>query len=103
MAATRDEIAQWFREGLGQGATHLIVVCDTFDYEDYPVYVMPGESSVDVAREHGKDDHNGVPTLPNADMEKVMEVYALHLGMDAQLAEDRAFNFDGPPAQAATA
>ena len=25
------------------GATYLIVVCDEFDYTNYPVYVMPDE------------------------------------------------------------
>ena len=43
MPATRDEILAWFDRGAALGATHMIVVCDTFSYEDYPVFVMPGE------------------------------------------------------------
>lgn len=43
-AATRDEIVEWTQEGRRQKAAYLIVVCDTFDHDDYPVYVKPGES-----------------------------------------------------------
>lgn len=39
---TREDIERWLNDA-PKGATHMIVVCDTFDYEDYPVYVMPGE------------------------------------------------------------
>lgn len=40
---TREDIARWI-ENAPKQATHMIVVCDTFDYEDYPVYVMPEEN-----------------------------------------------------------
>ena len=40
---TKHEIAQWFDRGVSEGATHMIVVCDTFDHEDYPVYVTPSD------------------------------------------------------------
>lgn len=41
MSCTQEEIRAWLLEGKAQGATHTIIVCDTFDYEDYPVHVMP--------------------------------------------------------------
>jgi hypothetical protein len=66
MAAQRLDILCWFDEGVRKGATHLIVVCDTFNYEDYPIYVMPGEDARKKAAE--KDGSN---------MQKVMEVYDL--------------------------
>lgn len=31
---------QWLKEGKLKGAKYLIVVCDTFDYSDYPVYAF---------------------------------------------------------------
>lgn len=34
----------WIQDAHRQKATHLIVVMDTFDYEAYPVVVLPGES-----------------------------------------------------------
>jgi len=78
MATTREDIALWFKEGQQQGATHMIVACDTFDWEDYPVYVSPQE---DVRKKV-------------AEQEKVMEVYSLSKSLDMQLNEYRAFHYD---------
>jgi hypothetical protein len=82
-AAGMDDLDRWFEEGLRRGATHLIVVCDTFSREDFPVYVMPGESSREVAaRYHGVEMHG------------VHEVYRLSLDKASQLAERRALHHD---------
>ena len=32
MATTKEEIGKWFDSGVKQGATHLLVVCDTYDW-----------------------------------------------------------------------
>lgn len=61
-----NEIWEWIDEGRLYGATHLISVCDTFSYVDYPVFVMPGESVDEVrSRYDGKNMHlvNGVIPL----------------------------------------
>lgn len=86
MAATRQDINRWFEQGLNEGATHMIVVCDTFDYEDYPVYVSPGSNAREVAAQLGSQS-----------MQQVMEVYAMHLDKAAQLMEFRAFHYDDAP------
>jgi hypothetical protein len=78
---TQNEISQWFDRGVKKGATHMIVVCDTFDYEDYPVYVFP------------EDDVDKLYDTHNENMQKVMEVYNLKMNKDVQLKECRAFNF----------
>ena len=78
MATTREDIARWFNEGQKQGATHMIVVCDTFDWEDYPVYVSPQENVRKKTAEQGK----------------VMEVYSLSKSLNMQLNEYRAFHYD---------
>ena len=36
-------VQTWIPEAERRGATHLLDVCDTFDYEHYPVYVMPDD------------------------------------------------------------
>jgi hypothetical protein len=87
MTTTRAEIRRWFDNAKAAGATHMLVVCDTFDYDDYPVDVMPGECVRAVAAAH-----NG----PN--MTRLMEVYAMHLDRETQLAEGRAFHYEYPPA-----
>lgn len=82
MAATRSDIERWFKSGVAQGATHLIVVCDTFDWEDFPVYVMPNQDARTTTALH--DGHN---------MEQVMECYNLRMDMEFQLNEHRAFHY----------
>lgn len=82
MAATKQDIRGWFEKGIENGATHLIVVCDTYDHDDYPVYVEPSE---DVRKRHA--DFNG------KNMQKVMEVYNLSQNMEEQLNEHRAMRF----------
>lgn len=82
MAATRKEIREWFLEGKKKKATHLIVVCDSFSYEDYPVFVSKEE-----------DVHKVFEEYNDKDMQKVMEVYNLSLGLEEQMKEHRAFNF----------
>lgn len=80
MATTRAEISKWFDEGVAKGATHMIVVCDTFDYEDYPKFVMSGEDAQKQASGLGN-------------MQRLMEVYNLSMDKDAQLNEHRARNY----------
>lgn len=82
MAASRQDIIDWFAEGVASDCTHMIVVCDTFDYDDYPVFVFANE---DVHKVYEKYNGNN--------MQKVMEVYDLSMDRDPQLAEFRAFNF----------
>jgi len=81
MAISRAEIQVWFDDGVKKGATHMIVLCDTFDWEDYPHYVMPGSDP----REY----------KPGS-MQKVMEVYAMHLDRDSQINERRSFHYETP-------
>lgn len=86
MATAQDEIRRWLAAAAKENATHLIVVCDTFDHSDYPVSVLPGQ---DVRTEYDKYD--------SKNMQRVMEVYALHLSIEDQLNERRAFHFEVKP------
>lgn len=83
MAASREDISGWFDRAKAKGATHMLVVCDTFDWDDYPVEVMPGQDVRKIA-----EQHNG----PN--MTKLMEVYALHADKTEQMNKRRCFNYD---------
>ena len=81
MVTTREMIQEWWTRGKAQNATHMIIVCDTFDHEDYPVFVMPGE-----------DVHQKVAEYNGPNMQRVMEVYNFAMKFEKQLAEYRAFN-----------
>jgi len=63
--------------------THMIVVCDTFSWEDYPVFVTRDQDVREVEAEY--DDVN---------MQRIMEVYSLSMDIEKQLAEKRAFHYD---------
>lgn len=74
----------WLMDAREQGATHMVVVCDTYDHTDYPVRVMPEE-----------DVHQVVEKYKGRDMQRVMEVYWLGGNLDEQLGADRCFTY-GP-------
>lgn len=87
MAASLEDIKRWVKEGARKKSnTHVLIVCDCFDYDDYPVYVTKDQDVRKVAQEH-----NG----PN--MTKLMEVYSLtgkHT-VDEQFKQaGRVFNYD---------
>jgi hypothetical protein len=82
MGTSKEDIREWIKEGQAQGATHMLVVCDTFDWDDYPVYVMPTE-----------DVHNKYTHYNGPNMQKVMEVYNLNKDINKQVNEHRAFEF----------
>lgn len=83
MATTREDIKEWCERGIKEGATHMIVVCDTFDWEDYPVYVKKGEDAKKKYEQYAS----------GANMQKVMEVYNLTKDLTAQLSKHRNFEF----------
>lgn len=84
MAASKSDIREWFKQGVKDKATHMIIVCDSFDWDDYPVYIT---STAKVAKEYCDS------MTTNNNMQQVMEVYNLSMDMDSQLAEHRANNF----------
>jgi len=82
MATIREDISKWLQRGISSGATHLIVATDTYDYEDYPVLVMPGE-----------DVRLMVDEIRSKSMTRVMEVYSYSLPLEPQIEAVRAFNY----------
>jgi hypothetical protein len=78
MGTTLEDLKEWFARGKEEKATHMIVVCDTFDHEDYPVYVTEKES----IRERVAH-YNG----PN--MQRIMEVYSYKKAFDKQKQNGR--------------
>lgn len=79
MVATREQLQDWFKTAEGHRATHLIVACDTFDMNAccYPIYV--GTEDDVVAKEAACGD-------------RIMEIYKIELGWDAQSGSTRVRN-----------
>lgn len=83
MGTTVQMLREWFDEGVEEKATHMIIVCDTFDYEDYPVFVKQSENVRTVAA-----GYNGQT------MQRIMEVYDLRMNKESQFASGkRNFNY----------
>ena len=79
---TTNDIRNWLLEGQQQKATHCIIVCDTFDYEDYPVYVTKRQ-----------DVHEIEKRYSGVNMQQVMEIYNLKKSLDSQLNQRFCFNY----------
>lgn len=77
-AATISDISFWFDRGVIDGRRFMVIICDKFDWEDYPEYF----DSEDAARS----------TMSNpGTMHKFMEAYDLKADKALQMAA-RRFN-----------
>lgn len=79
---TKNDIRRWLQEGKEKGATHVIVMSDTYDYVYYPVHVMPGNNPREVGKKESGNDIS------------VKEVYSLSLDIEVQLAEQVAIHYE---------
>jgi len=75
---TANDIREWLNN-VDEGATHMVVVCDSFDYEDYPKYTT--------------DPRGVVRNCTYQNMQRAMEVYDLRKDIEEQIAQSRAWNF----------
>jgi hypothetical protein len=78
---SQSDIRSWFKRGVEDGYEFMLIVCDTYDYGDFPVYTDK-ETFDERYAMHSNPKH----------MSKIMEVYNLKMDMESQLAEHRAFN-----------
>lgn len=76
---SKADIRRWLGEAETKRASHMLVICDTFDWSDYPVYVFSAEEAATLAETPGE-------------MQKIMEIYSLSLDLESQLNEHRARN-----------
>lgn len=83
MAATRQDIERWLTVDVPDKATHMAVVCDTYDWSDYPVYISEGEDAYKAVEKYRKGEN----------MTQLMEVYNLKMDIQAQLNQSRVFNY----------
>lgn len=83
MAASYDDIKRWLYVGNTGKNSHMIVVCDTYDWDDYTVHVLKDENIWEKI-EH----YNG------RNMQKIMEIYNYNLDLEEQLNQGRAYNIE---------
>ena len=74
---SHETIQQWCREKFKAGSTHMLVICDTYDYEQYPC----GLTAADFwDRYRHYDGHN---------MQRIEGVYALTATGGTPIGPDR--------------
>ncbi len=81
---TKEEIRKIVMHGNTGEYSHVIICCDTFDYEDYPVYIKYGEDIKTIIANY--NDYNK--------MSKVMEIYNYNLDLEKQLKETRSYHIE---------
>lgn len=77
---TKRTIREWLAEGKRLSATHVLSVSDTYDWEDYPVYVLSSQDVLKTIKDY------------SSNMQRINEVYNLSLDIEKQLNESRAYN-----------
>ncbi len=55
LGAGPDLVKEWIIEGFNRGAECILIVSDSFDRHDYPVYVMPGDDIDDIKEKNTGD------------------------------------------------
>ena len=89
IAAGKEDLRQWFVEGVEKGAEYMLIVYDRMDYPDKPdspYYAESEDRARSILREFNSDP-----------MSEVMEIYDLKADMEAQLAERRAWHLPKVP------
>jgi hypothetical protein len=81
MGTSKKQISEWVDKGCVDGYNFMIIVCDSFDYEDFPVYTTWDRFHKDHAEHNSKS------------MQKIMEIYDLNMDKKEQLNANRVFNY----------
>ena len=88
MTATREEIKEWLLKALeNPKITHVVIACDEFDYENYPIEIEDIEDFMSKRRNRPRPDMDG---------EAIEEIYDLSLPIEDQLDEYRAWHIEPP-------
>ena len=82
MAANIDNIKGWLKEAIVKGSKYMLVVCDTFDGGDYPVYCETAEKAL--------SEYNSA--VKGENMKRLMECYDMSIDVEIQLQEHRAIH-----------
>lgn len=83
MATSKTEIAGMFLRGKAKGYKYMIIVCDNYNFEDYPHYVNTPRELEEELQDYIIDKW----VTP-------MEVYDLSMDMNKQLNEERAWHIN---------
>ena len=76
------DIQRWLNRLDGDDSySHMLVICDTYNYDHYPKFVKKDEDVLNVIEDY-----------QNKEMQRVMEVYNLSMDIPTQIYADRTWN-----------
>lgn len=81
---TLNKIEAWFDRGVKENQAYLVVIVDTFDYDDYPAYAADDAACNELLAKNGQN------------MQRIMEVYDLRKDKESQLNEHRSWHVPAP-------
>jgi len=70
---TKQTISEWYDKGVEDGHIFMFIMCDTYDWEDYPKYASTLEDAYII--------YTNFPS----NMQKIMEIYDLRKDKQKQL------------------
>lgn len=76
MAATKEDVENWVKEAKEKGCKYIISVCDTFSYDDYPVYI------------HSEEDLETAKIKYSQNMQRINEIIFIHLEKKPEIIKD---------------
>jgi hypothetical protein len=82
MAATKQDVDNWIKRAKSEGYKYIISVCDTWDYDDYPVFCKD-----ELEMEKEKIKHN------NVNMQRINEIIKIDNDIDLGLPKKNSEPF----------
>lgn len=77
MAAGRRDVDRWIAQAKKDKMQFIISVCDTFDYDDYPVYCKDEKEAKKEYKKHDGINMQKINEVIKIDGNKVIENYRL--------------------------
>lgn len=87
---SRSTIEGWLRRGQAQGARWVIIGCDRFEHEDYPIFIQPDDNPWVPIKHIGDNGTSGMGDTYH-------EVYDLDMSIEDQLQERLAMHLPPRP------
>ncbi len=78
---TKEDIKEWFENGVSKGATYLFILCDQWDYSYFPSYAYSNDEANEKLLKYESGEN----------MTKLMEIYDLKQNMEKQLNFQRSW------------
>ena len=78
MAANRNEVDEWIDTARKDKMKFIISVCDTYDWEDYPVYCKDKKELLEVYNNYDRVNMQKINEIIQVEENSVIEYLSIH-------------------------